>query len=49
MTREEKNARIIDLMEQLGIIPTASLPEKQEVHPPDDLKASKPSLQLCSG
>lgn len=49
MTREEKNARIIELLEQLRFIPPASLPEKREASPPDDLKARKPSERLCSG
>ena len=49
MTREEKNARIIELLEQLGFILPASLPEKRVADQPDDLKASKPSQILCSG
>lgn len=49
MTREEKNARIIELLEQLGFIQPASLLEKPEADQPDDLKALQPFQRLCSG
>ena len=38
MTREEKNERIIKLLEMLSVIPIEDLREKQEASPPDDLK-----------
>ena len=38
MEREETNKRIIELLENLGIIPPAKIPEKQAAQPPDDLK-----------
>lgn len=38
MTREEINRDIIEMLEQLGIIPKASPSEMPEAVPPDDLK-----------
>ena len=49
MRREEKNERIIYLLECLHLIPPEALPNMQEANPPDDLKAAEPDLQLCSG
>ena len=49
MTREEKNERIMYLLERLRLIPPEALPDMPEASPPDDLKASEPAPQLCSG